>query len=290
MKTLKILKSKRGVAIENAILFLLVIFMLCALLASITIIANFQFKIDNMVLKNDVDLDQIGEDFIAYLASDKTDFDTFDAFLEDAYDDETKKEKYNRIYGADKKYTYEIIGNMLTVKVKAGDTALLQVITEGDGVTSWRYPAANVQEIDQIGRAFLKYLKDGNSGSSFVPSSDNYTWISSENAIEIHDKESSKTLLYVRAERNDDQIKVASWRYSDPTDEEKDVDDLAEDFLLYIKDGIEEEKLEGYDYDLKAKPFIVKNAKAEVVLYIEVDGDNNIIAWLYSAPETPADT
>ena len=65
MKATNILKSKRGVAIENAILFILVVFSLCSLLTMIALIANYQFKIDNIVLQQDVDLDQIGEDFVA---------------------------------------------------------------------------------------------------------------------------------------------------------------------------------------------------------------------------------
>ena len=67
MKATNILKSKRGIAIENAIMFLLVIFALCSLLTMIVLIANYQFKIDNIVLKQDVDLDQVGEEFIAKL-------------------------------------------------------------------------------------------------------------------------------------------------------------------------------------------------------------------------------
>lgn len=65
MKPINVLKSKRGIAVENAILFLLVIFALCSLLTMIVLIANYQFKIDKIVLQQDVALDQIGEDFVA---------------------------------------------------------------------------------------------------------------------------------------------------------------------------------------------------------------------------------
>lgn len=189
----KILKSKRGIAIENAILFLLVIFMLCALLASITIIANFQFKIDNMVLKNDVDLDQIGEDFIAYLASGETKFDTF---LKDAYADETKKEKYNRIY-VNGKYGWNIIGNTFTVKT--GDTVLLQMISEDNGTVSWRYLTADVREIDQIGTAFIDYLEAGKSEETFDGTHENYV-------VTTGDSEGKKTLT-IKA-KDDDEVKL----------------------------------------------------------------------------------
>ena len=69
MKAINILKSKRGIAIENAILFLLVVFSLCSLLTMIALIANYQFKIDKIVLEQDVYLDQIGEQFIASVPS-----------------------------------------------------------------------------------------------------------------------------------------------------------------------------------------------------------------------------
>ena len=61
----KLLKSKRGIALENAILFMLVIFSLCALLTSLTLIGHFQTRINKLTLENEVDLEQIGEDFLA---------------------------------------------------------------------------------------------------------------------------------------------------------------------------------------------------------------------------------
>ena len=61
----KLLKSKRGIALENAILFMLVIFSLCALLTSLTLIGHFQTRINKLTLENEVDLEQIGEDFVA---------------------------------------------------------------------------------------------------------------------------------------------------------------------------------------------------------------------------------
>lgn len=220
----KILKSKRGVAIENAILFLLVIFMLCALLASITIIANFQFKIDNMVLKNDVDLDQIGEDFIAYLASGETKFDTF---LKDAYADETKKEKYNRIY-VNGKYGWKIIGNTFTVKT--GDTVLLQMISEDNGTVSWRYLTADVREIDQIGTAFIDYLEAGKSEETFDGTHENYDVAMGDSegkkTLTIKAKDDDEVKLYVEAsvtyatDENGvsivEKVDVLTWRYSAP--------------------------------------------------------------------------
>lgn len=61
----KLLKSKRGIALENAILFMLVIFSLCALLTSLTLIGHFQTNINKLTLENEIKLEQIGEDFLA---------------------------------------------------------------------------------------------------------------------------------------------------------------------------------------------------------------------------------
>lgn len=73
MNRMQILKSKRGVAIENAIIFLLVIFLICALLTSLTLIGHYQVKIENMILLRDVEIEQIGDDFLASITA-KQDF------------------------------------------------------------------------------------------------------------------------------------------------------------------------------------------------------------------------
>ncbi|MBQ8449124.1 MAG: hypothetical protein IJX27_09385 [Clostridia bacterium] len=66
MKKIKnILKSKRGIALENAILFLITTFTLCALLTTFTLIGRYQSNIENTVLKRKVAVEQIGEDFVA---------------------------------------------------------------------------------------------------------------------------------------------------------------------------------------------------------------------------------
>ncbi len=67
MNLKKILKSRRGVALENALLFMLVIFSLCALLTSLTLIGHFQTRINKLTLENEVDLEQIGEDFLYHV-------------------------------------------------------------------------------------------------------------------------------------------------------------------------------------------------------------------------------
>ncbi len=145
----KILKSKRGVAIENAILFIIVIFMLCALLSSITLIAHYQFKIDNTVLENDVDLDQIGEDFIAFIeynAEPENPVITFDEFLKNVTypvgEGASVNADYDRIYNP---YDCVLTETSITVKYRNSDVVLLYVETavvdEKITVTAWNYTA-----------------------------------------------------------------------------------------------------------------------------------------------------
>ncbi|MBE6566454.1 MAG: hypothetical protein E7659_05040 [Ruminococcaceae bacterium] len=65
MNLKKILKNKSGVALENTLLFMLVIFSMCALLTSLTLVGFFQTRINQITLLNEVELEQIGEEFIA---------------------------------------------------------------------------------------------------------------------------------------------------------------------------------------------------------------------------------
>lgn len=118
----KILKSKQGIAIENAIVFMLVIFLLCALLTGLTLIGHFQVKTQNQTLQIDVEIDQIGED---YLSSVKA------------------NEDFTKDY---ENYTYKVEGNALTVWHKNDQTETVLLYVEADltvddtlNVTKWRY-------------------------------------------------------------------------------------------------------------------------------------------------------
>ena len=121
MKFPKILKSKRGVALENTVLFIIVVFSLCALLTSLTLIGHRQAKLENVKLLQDIQIDQIGEDFVASLGE-QTEFD-------EVYEE----------------YAYEVSGNALTVWRSADEqkTAVLYVEAElVDGQVSvkrWTY-------------------------------------------------------------------------------------------------------------------------------------------------------
>lgn len=65
MRLKQLLKCRRGVAIENAIVFILVIFSLCAVLLNLTLIGHYQVKDENLIFSRDVEIDQIGEDYLA---------------------------------------------------------------------------------------------------------------------------------------------------------------------------------------------------------------------------------
>ena len=117
-----ILKSKRGFALESAILFMVITFTLCFLLTSLTMIGHYQVKIDSMMLLDDVEIDQIGEDYLASLGA---------------------GEPFEKTY---ENYVYEVnvTENTLTVWHKDNlKTAVLYVdaeIADGEAVrlTAWR--------------------------------------------------------------------------------------------------------------------------------------------------------
>lgn len=111
MKLKQILNSKKGMALENAILFMVIIFSLCALLSSLTLIGHYQVKIEKMTLLNKVDVEQIGENYLAYLQNEDT-------------------EKVFSI--ENEKYAHEISGNALRVWLKNDNkkTVILYVEAE----------------------------------------------------------------------------------------------------------------------------------------------------------------
>ena len=121
MKLKQIFKSKRGVAIENAILFMIVIFFLCALITSLTLLGFHEVRLEKALLLRDVEIDQIGEDFLASVEA---------------------KQAFNETYD---KYAYKVDGNVLKVwREKDTDkTVVLYVeaeLTDGQlNVKAWRY-------------------------------------------------------------------------------------------------------------------------------------------------------
>ena len=69
MRFLKALRDRRGIALESAIIFMMVIFTLTALLTGLTLLGHLQVSLEKTTLMNDVKLESIGLDFVAYLES-----------------------------------------------------------------------------------------------------------------------------------------------------------------------------------------------------------------------------
>ncbi len=127
MKMMKqLLKSKRGMALENTIVFMLVIFSLCALLTSLTLIGHFQTRIDKLTLLNEVELEQIGEDYLASV----------------------KQRAHASFTTSNQNYDCAVVGNVLTVWHKNDENKQVVLYVEAaltdDGtvdVLVWRYSA-----------------------------------------------------------------------------------------------------------------------------------------------------
>ena len=121
MKLKRILRSKRGATLSNAVFFMLIIFSLCTLLSLVAITGHYQIKLEKNVLLKDVAIDQIGDDYLASVRA---------------------GEEFSVTY---EQYSYEVLGNSLTVwrKNDASRTAVLYVeVSTADSnaeVTVWRY-------------------------------------------------------------------------------------------------------------------------------------------------------
>lgn len=120
MKTVKSklksrLKSRRGVALASAMMFMVAMFSLCILLTSLASIGRFTVKLEEKLTLRAVEVDQIGEDFVWAKKEGKT-------FDKNAYEGYT---------------CYENGG---TLKVKSKNATVLYVALNEDGeVTAWRY-------------------------------------------------------------------------------------------------------------------------------------------------------
>jgi len=125
MKFKKILKNQKGIAIVNALLFMMIIFSLCALLTTLTLLGHYQTEINKTILKYDRELDQIGEDFLTW-------------FKQSTGENFTDDHTYEN-------YKCDVEANSLTVKYKSDDSVALYVEIGSDDITGqltfkvWRY-------------------------------------------------------------------------------------------------------------------------------------------------------
>ena len=114
------LKSKRGVAIESALIFMMVIFFLCLSVTTVVLAGHKRVDRAEDALLERVALEQIGEDFRTHvrMTGGSVGFTASNA-----------------------KYTYEVQGNTLTVK--QDNNVVLFVEVNGNGaILQWRYTEA----------------------------------------------------------------------------------------------------------------------------------------------------
>lgn len=65
MKKFKL--TNKGMSIESAVVFMIVIFMFCSIITSLTLYSSYQAKTQNIYLERKIELDQIGENFVAHM-------------------------------------------------------------------------------------------------------------------------------------------------------------------------------------------------------------------------------
>ncbi len=63
------LRSRRGVAMESAVLFMLIILALCTLVLTLSLMGRHQIKSQHNEIIADIEKDQIVEDFLAYVSA-----------------------------------------------------------------------------------------------------------------------------------------------------------------------------------------------------------------------------
>ena len=75
---MKLLKNKRGMAMESAILFMLIVFMFGLLLTGVAMTSHLRVNVNNTLLSRELEIEQIGEDFIHFIPKDENDTFTVD--------------------------------------------------------------------------------------------------------------------------------------------------------------------------------------------------------------------
>lgn len=127
MKLTRIFKSRRGAAMETAIVFLLSIFSLCALVTVLALTGNAQMRLENTLLTTKVEVEQIGEEYLVALGNgDKLSSYTV--------------EVNERIYYCNKNE------NIFTIKNQKGTVVLYVEATKDGGVTKWCYTDPDATE------------------------------------------------------------------------------------------------------------------------------------------------
>ena len=273
-----ILKSKRGAAIENAVLFMLIIFALCTIIMTLSLVQHYQNKIDEILLKQDIELEQIGEHFLAYLEGDE---DSYTKYLADLGE----------------KYKCEIYGDKLVISSKS-DKVLLSVkaeITNGKAVLKAlndEEPEDAAKEIGKISNSFLEYLE-----SSDEITTDTFKQCLEETlrekykyevigcALVVKSTDDDSVKLYVRATLNDGTATYSHLRYSEPQNDTLAIDEIGKAFIEHNKSKSKDVfyPKEGYEYTVVGNALTVKNASG-TLLYVKNDDDAKDLTWRYGEP------
>lgn len=127
MKLTRIFKSRRGAAMETAIVFLLSIFSLCALVTVLALTGNAQMRLENTLLTTKVEVEQIGEEYLVALGNG----DQLSSYT---------VEVNERIYYCNKKE------NIFTIENEKGTVVLYVEATKDGGVTKWCYTDPDATE------------------------------------------------------------------------------------------------------------------------------------------------
>ena len=117
----KLLKNKRGMAIESAIMFMLIVFMFGLLLTGIAMTSHLRVKVNDTLLSRELEIEQIGEYFVH--STEQTCTDYIDSF--------------------NGKYTYTIgttIEGNQTLTLKRKEAIVLYVETDTNKkIKVWKY-------------------------------------------------------------------------------------------------------------------------------------------------------
>ena len=116
----RILKDKRGMALESAILFMLVVATLATLLAGAVMISHLRVRLNGKNVENEILIEEIGEKF-RYIQSQDGLGDLGEYTSEVEFTDFENK----------------------TLTLKKGETVVLYIKIENDRVIKWQYSKPN---------------------------------------------------------------------------------------------------------------------------------------------------
>ena len=129
----RIFKNKRGMAMESAILFMLITLMFGLLLTGVIMNTHLRVKVNNTLLSREITIEQIGENFVY----NKKEFALTD---DNKYQNATTTDNGDKIDVGDYVAYVKINGSskVLTLKNKS-DKTLLYIEASETTATCWRY-------------------------------------------------------------------------------------------------------------------------------------------------------